>query len=224
MHRLLMIEDEARIRDFVVPYLQKAGFQVDEADNGQQGLEMARSGKYSLILLDLMLPGMDGRTVCQQLRRTSTVPVLMLTAKSEESDIVSGFEAGADDYLTKPFSPRELSVRVKAIIARSYPENKSTAVSYGSLTLDEDAMESTLDGKPLALTPKEFDLLLLMARHPNKTFSREQLLSDVWGYETVGDARTVDTHVKQIREKLGEHRNMLATVWGKGYKLDENHQ
>lgn len=227
MHKLLIIEDEARIREFVVPYLRKAGFEVDEADNGLDGLEMAQSGKYSLILLDLMLPGIDGREVCTRLRKTSAVPVLMLTAKSEESDIVGGFEAGADDYLTKPFSPRELTVRVKAIIARCYPESKSTDISFGVLTLDTDAQQAALNGKPLALTPKEFDLLLMMARFPNKTFSREQLLCEVWGYENVGapgsagDARTVDTHVKQIREKLGEHRGMLATVWGKGYKLED---
>ena len=220
-----MIEDEARIRDFVVPYLRKAGFEVDQADNGPEGLEMAQSGKYSLILLDLMLPGLDGREVCARLRKTSAVPVLMLTAKSEETDIVGGFEAGADDYLTKPFSPRELTVRVKAIIARCYPENKGAAVTAGPLALDTDAQQAALDGKPLSLTPKEFDLLLLMARYPNKTFSRDRLLTDVWGYENAaaGDARTVDTHVKQLREKLGEHRGLLATVWGKGYKLDENY-
>ena len=229
MHKLLMIEDEARIRDFVVPYLRKAGFEVDEADNGPDGLDMAQSGKYSLVLLDLMLPGMDGREVCAQLRKTSAVPVLMLTAKSEESDIVGGFEAGADDYLTKPFSPRELTVRVKAIIARCYPENKGAMVAIGPLALDTDALQATLDGKPLVLTPKEFDLLVLMARYPGKTFNRDQLLSEVWGYESsgtpgsAGDARTVDTHIKQLREKLGDHRGLLSTIWGKGYKLDENY-
>ncbi|MDR1736921.1 MAG: response regulator transcription factor [Oscillospiraceae bacterium] len=222
MHKLLMVEDEERIREFVVPYLQKAGFEVDEAGDGITGLEMARSGRYSLILLDIMLPGMDGREVCAQLRKTSSVPVLMLTAKSEEADIVGGFESGADDYLTKPFSPRELTVRVKAIIARAYPEKKSAILEFGPLTLDTDSQQAALDAKPFALTPKEFDLLLLMARHPNKTFPREQLLSEVWGYEAVSDARTVDTHVKQIREKLGVYRGMLETVWGKGYKLNEN--
>jgi two-component system response regulator ResD len=226
MHKLLIIEDESRIREFVVPYLRKAGFEVDETDNGLVGLEMARSGKYSLILLDLMLPGMDGRTVCSQLRKTSAVPVLMLTAKSEESDVVGGFESGADDYLTKPFSPRELTVRVRALIARCYPENKSSEVVIGPLALDADSQEAAMNGKPLPLTPKEFDLLLFLVRHPNKTFSREQLLVEVWGYESSGspgDARTVDTHVKQIREKLGQHRGMLSTVWGKGYKFDEDY-
>ena len=225
MHKLLMIEDEARIRDFVVPYLRKAGFEVDEAGDGPGGLALAQSGQYSLILLDLMLPGMDGRTVCAELRKTSAVPILMLTAKSEEADIVAGFEAGADDYLTKPFSPRELTVRVKAIIARCYPENKSAVVSVGPLALDTDAQDAALAGKPLVLTPKEFDMLLLLARHPNKTFKREQLLTEVWGYDSAGgvDARTVDTHVKQLREKLGDHRGLLVTVWGKGYKLDENY-
>ena len=222
MTKLLMIEDEARIRDFVVPYLQKAGYTVDQADNGVAGLEMAQSGQYALVLLDVMLPGLDGRQVCAELRKVSDVPVLMLTAKSEELDIVAGFESGADDYLTKPFSPRELTMRVKALMARCYPEVRKTAVDFGPLSIDKEAMTASLAGQPLSLTPKEFDLLLMMMSHPNKTFTRELLLSEVWGYEAVGDARTVDTHVKQLREKLGEHRSLLCTVWGKGYKLGED--
>ncbi len=213
-----MIEDEARIRAFVVPYLQKAGFSVDEADNGEQGLSMALSGKYALVLLDLMLPGISGMDVCAGLRRVSRVPILMLTARSEEADVVSGFEAGADDYLTKPFSPNELTARVKALLARCSPTSETPLV-FGPLSIDPDALKVFLDGSPLTLTPKEFDLLRLLAVHPGRTFTREMLLQQIWGYEAAGDTRTVDTHVKQLREKLGDCRGMLVTVWGRGYRL-----
>ncbi len=218
MHKILMIEDEARIRAFVVPYLTMSGFEVHEAEDGERGLGMALSGKYSLILLDLMLPGMDGVAVCKQIRASSRTPILMLTAKSEEDDVVSGFEAGADDYLTKPFSPKELVARVKALIARCPPADNY--VSVAGVSIDPSSQEVTLDGAELSLTPKEFDLLLLLARNPNRAFAREELLSSVWGYEFFGDTRTVDTHVKQLREKLGERRELIATVWGKGYKLE----
>jgi two-component system response regulator ResD len=218
-HAVLLVEDEERIRNFVAPFLQKAGFIVDECGSGEQGLELALSGKYSLVLLDVMLPGISGTDVLRELRKTSSVPVLMLTAKSGEGDIIAGFEGGADDYITKPFSPRELVVRVKAVIARCYPEKKDVAVSCGPLTLHPEARRALVDDTPLSLTPKEFDLLLTLCESPDKVFSREELLRGVWGYDFLGDARTVDTHIKQAREKLGARRDMLATVWGKGYKI-----
>lgn len=218
MHRILMIEDEARIRAFVVPYLVMSGFDVDEAGDGESGLQMALSRKYSLILLDLMLPGIDGMTVCGEIRKASRVPILMLTAKGEEDDVVSGFESGADDYLIKPFSPKELVARVKALLARCSPA-ADDSVSYAGVSIDPSSQEVTLGGGPLSLTPKEFDLLLLLVRNPNRAFTREELLSQVWGYEFFGDTRTVDTHIKQLREKFGGKRGLIVTVWGKGYKL-----
>lgn len=220
MDKILLVEDEAGIRSFVVPYLVQAGFEVDESDDGTRGLEMAMSGKYALIILDVMLPGMDGYSICAEIRKTSRVPVLMLTARSEEGDIVSGFEAGADDYLAKPFSPRELTARIKALMARSYPK-KSDKVRLGAVVIDTDACEVFCDSRQLALTPKEFDLLLLLVQNPNRIFSREELFETVWGYDAMGDSRTVDTHVKQLREKLGVHRQIIATVWGKGYKCED---
>lgn len=219
MHKLLMIEDEQRIRSFVVPYLQQSGYEVDEAETGEQGLALAQSGRYSMILLDLMLPGMNGHEVCTQLRKSSRVPVLMLTARSEENDILAGFDSGADDYLTKPFSPRELLARVRALLSRAYPPTEaSNELTDGTLRLLLHSQEVFLDGTQVILTPKEFDILLLLLKNPGKLFSREQLLSDVWGYEYFGDSRTVDTHIKQLRDKLGAHRDQIATVWGKGYK------
>ncbi len=223
MQKLLMVEDEQGIREFVVPYLLRAGYEVDQADNGEKGLELALTNQYSLLLLDVMMPGLDGREVCARVRRVSRVPIIMLTARGDESDIVGGFEVGADDYVVKPFSPKELLVRIRALLARAYPE-KGSKVTIGALSLDKESQQATLQNLPLSLTPKEFDLLLLLMENSQKTYSREQLLTEVWDYEFLGDARTVDTHVKQIREKLGAHRGIIATVWGKGYKCDENFQ
>jgi two-component system response regulator ResD len=215
-----MIEDEPRIRNFVLPYLQKAGYAVDECGDGGEGLALAKTGKYSLVLLDIMLPGMSGDEVLRELRKTSQVPVIMLTARSEESDIVLGFDTGADDYITKPFSPRELAARVRALLTRAYPPAPAApVVTCGPLALHGAALTATHGAEKLSLTPKEFDLLFLLCEHPDTVFSREELLSRVWGYEFAGDARTVDTHIKQLREKLGASRGMLVTVWGKGYKI-----
>ena len=222
MHRILMIEDEERIRFFVAPYLRQSGYEVDEAETGEEGLSLHQDGRYSLVLLDLMLPGLDGGAVCRTLRKTSRIPVLMLTARGEESDILAGFEAGADDYLVKPFSPRELLARVRALLSRSFPGVGAEGVISGPLVLRPESQEAVLDGQPLLLTPKEFDVLLLLAKNPGRLFSREQLLSEVWGYEYFGDSRTVDTHVKQLRDKLGARREHIATVWGKGYKWLED--
>jgi two-component system response regulator ResD len=217
MHRILMVEDEQRIRSFVVPYLQQAGYEVDEADCGEKGLELARQTKYALVLLDLMLPGIDGRAVCAELRKTSRVPVLMLTARAEETDILAGFECGADDYLTKPFSPRELLARIRALFSRAYPAAEDGALRSGPLALNAESQSALLDGAQMPLTPKEFDLLLVFCKNPGRLYTRDELLTEIWGYEYYGDTRTVDTHVKQLRDKLGAHREMLSTVWGKGY-------
>jgi two-component system response regulator ResD len=219
MKAILMVEDEESIRKFVVAYLNKAGYIVDQADNGQTGYEMALTGNHSLILLDLMLPKMDGLTICSKIREAGIrTPVIMLTAKSQEEDLITGFTAGADDYITKPFSPRELVVRVNALMARTYPTQRS--ITMGPILFNLDSTKVAVDNEEINLTPKEFDLLLFLCKNPMKTFSRDELLKEVWEYEYSGPARTVDTHVKQVREKLGIYREVLETVWSKGYRLN----
>lgn len=229
--RILVVDDEERIRRLLRMYLEKEGYVIDEAENGETALDMALGENYDLILLDIMLPGMDGVEVCQKLRQHKATPVIMLTAKGEESNRVQGFEAGADDYVVKPFSPREVIYRVKAILRRSsataYLANEKTSsnnIVFPHLVIEHDAHRVTAGGQEVNLTPKEYELLHYLASSPDKVFSREQLLKDVWQYEFFGDLRTVDTHVKRLREKLNkaspEAAAMITTVWGVGYKLE----
>jgi Response regulators consisting of a CheY-like receiver domain and a winged-helix DNA-binding domain len=229
--RILVVDDEERIRRLLRMYLEKEGYVIDEAENGETALDMALGQDYDLILLDIMLPGMDGVEVCQKLRQHKATPVIMLTAKGEESNRVQGFEAGADDYVVKPFSPREVIYRVKAILRRSsataYLANEKSAsnnIVFPHLLIEHDAHRVTAGGQEVNLTPKEYELLHYLASSPDKVFSREQLLKDVWHYEFFGDLRTVDTHVKRLREKLNkaspEAAAMITTVWGVGYKLE----
>ena len=228
--RILVVDDEERIRRLLKMYLEKEGYTIEEAMDGEQALEMALTNTYDLILLDVMLPGMDGIDVCNKLRAEKSTPVIMLTAKGEESNRVHGFEAGADDYVVKPFSPREVIYRVKAILRRSTSVNETSAsqgsndLLFAHLRIETDAHRVTTDGVEIQLTPKEFELLHYLASSPDKVFSREDLLKNVWNYEFFGDLRTVDTHVKRLREKLNkvseEAAAMITTVWGVGYKLE----
>jgi len=231
MNRILVVDDEERIRRLLRMYLEKEGYEIDEAASGEQALEMALNHNYALILLDLMLPVMDGLEVCQKLRQAKATPVIMLTAKGEEGSRVQGFESGADDYVVKPFSPREVIYRVKAIIRRSSAtaflskaDLAGNDIIFPHLMIEHDAHRVTADGQEVNLTPKEYELLHYLAVSPDKVFSREQLLKDVWNYEFFGDLRTVDTHVKRLREKLNkvspEAAKMITTVWGVGYKLE----
>lgn len=228
---ILVVDDEERIRHLLKMYLEREDYAIDEAADGETALEMALERDYDLILLDLMLPGMDGIEVCQKLRETKATPVIMLTAKGEEANRVQGFEVGTDDYITKPFSPREVVLRVKALLRRSsttkFLETDPTAKNvlvFPHLTIDHDAHRVTADEHEVSLTPKEYELLYYLAQNPDKVFSREQLLKDVWNYEFFGDLRTVDTHVKRLREKLNrvseEAAGMIVTVWGVGYKIE----
>ena len=231
VQRILVVDDEERIRRLLRMYLERENYQIDEAENGERALELAVANDYALILLDLMLPGIDGIEVCQRLREKKATPIMMLTAKGEETNRIQGFEAGTDDYVIKPFSPREVVFRVKALLRRS----SSTAflatdnalhnvLVFPHLTIDNDAHKVTTDGVEVNLTPKEYELLLYLAQNPEKVFSREDLLKDVWHYEFFGDLRTVDTHIKRLREKLNkvspDAANMISTVWGIGYKLE----
>ncbi|GGI95496.1 DNA-binding response regulator [Alicyclobacillus cellulosilyticus] len=226
--RVLVVDDEERIRRLVRMYLERNGFAVDEAEDGPTALEMARRGGYAVIILDIMLPGMDGRAVCVQIRQHSQVPIIMLTAAGDEVSRIQGFELGADDYVVKPFSPRELVMRVKALLKRAGDGADWSALrqvlTFPDLHIDVDARRVEVCGKEVNLTPKEFDLLVYMAQRPARVFTREELLRDVWNYQFYGDQRTVDTHVKRLREKLGQHSEQvsryIATVWGVGYKFE----
>lgn len=229
--KLLIVDDEDRIRRLLRMYLEREEYAIDEADNGSDALELALENNYDVILLDLMMPGMDGIEMCQELRKEKETPVIMLTAKGEESNRVQGFEVGADDYIVKPFSPREVVLRVKALLRRVTSTHFDGADSqvnnilvFPHLSIDHDAHRVTADGTEVNLTPKEYELLCFLAESPDKVFNREQLLKEVWEYEFFGDLRTVDTHVKRLREKLNavskEAAKMIVTVWGVGYKFE----
>ncbi|WP_282935668.1 response regulator transcription factor [Paenibacillus sp. RC67] len=228
---ILVVDDEERIRRLLRMYLEKENFTIEEAEDGETALKKAVENDYDLILLDIMLPGIDGNEVCSRLRQVKSTPVIMLTAKGEETNRVQGFEMGADDYVVKPFSPREVIYRVKAILRRSSVTaylskevNTSNNIVFPNLVIEHDAHRVTAGGQEVALTPKEYELLHYLAVSPDKVFSREELLKDVWNYEFFGDLRTVDTHVKRLREKLNkvspDAAAMITTVWGVGYKLE----
>jgi len=219
---VMVIEDEKEIRDLVRYNLEKAGYRVAAAADGEQGLTQIFASRPDALVLDLMLPGMNGLEIVREVRAeplTHDLPVLVLTARSAEMDKLLGFEQGADDYLTKPFSPRELVARVKSLLRRTRPTGPARALEAGPLRVDLDAHEAFCAGARLDLTPREFDLLAFLARNPGRALSREELLRKVWGYDYVGETRTVDVHVRRLRAKLGEHHGVIETVLGAGYKL-----
>ncbi|MFC7060494.1 response regulator transcription factor [Halobacillus seohaensis] len=229
--KILVVDDEERIRRLIKMYLERENYEIDEAEDGYEALNMALQEDYDVILLDIMMPGKDGIEVCKELREKKATPVIMLTAKGEEANRVQGFEVGSDDYIVKPFSPREVVLRVKALLRRAsttkFLETDTTTrniLVFPHMTIDNDAHRVTADGKEVALTPKEYELLNYMAQSPDKVFDREQLLKEVWQYEFFGDLRTVDTHVKRLREKLSKvstkAAGMINTVWGVGYKFE----
>ena len=218
---ILIVEDEASIASFVSMYLRREGFAARVAATGSEALTKASAEPPALIVLDLMLPDMDGIEVCRRIRQRSDVPVLMLTARDEDVDKIIGLEVGADDYLTKPFNPRELVARIKSILRRSTPERRefeSAWLEHGDLRIDSGRREVTVGGEEVQLAPKEFDLLWELLDHRGLVLTRDQLLERVWGYTFAGDTRTVDVHVRQLRRKLGE-ACPIVTVWGVGYKV-----
>jgi two-component system phosphate regulon response regulator PhoB len=222
---ILIIEDEKDISDLIAYHLKQAGFSIIASLDGPSGLEQARKTRPSLIILDLMLPGMDGKDICRALKSnplTSSIPVLMLTAKAEEVDRVIGLELGADDYVTKPFSPRELILRVKAILRRKSSDAEGgKVIQIGRLLIDIDRHHVSVDKKPIQLTSTEFKLLVELASKRGRIHTREQLLDKVWGYTYEGYARTVDTHIRRLREKLGVLGDSIETVRGVGYRFQE---
>jgi two-component system, OmpR family, alkaline phosphatase synthesis response regulator PhoP len=218
---ILVVEDEQAIASFVAAYLRKDGFAVRMTASGREALSLVVSEAPSLVVLDLMLPDLDGLEVCRRIRETSTMPVLMLTARDDDLDKIAGLEVGADDYLTKPFNPRELVARVRAILRRSGDRTRGGAgagiLEHGDLVLDAGRRECRVGETEIRLAPKEFDLLWELLDHRGLVLTRDQLLERVWGYTFAGDTRTVDVHVRQLRRKLGD-ASPIVTVWGIGYK------
>ena len=222
--KILIVDDDAHIAELLSLYLNKEGYETKEAYAGRQALTTFMAFSPHLVLLDLMLPEMDGYQVCQEIRKTSAVPVIMLTAKGETFDKVLGLELGADDYIVKPFDPKEVIARIKAVLRRYEKPNAaepSKQIVVPNMTINPSTYIVTYHGIPLELPPKEFELLYFLAAHPNQVFTREQLLDRIWGYEFSGDTRTVDVHMKRVREKMA-HTDVwsLKTVWGVGYKFD----
>jgi len=221
-----VVDDEPTIVEFVRINLEKAGFRVLTAGDGETALRLAASEQPDLVVLDVMLPGKDGFEVCRELRRTTAVPIIMLTARDDDVDKILGLELGADDYLTKPFNPRELVARIKAILRRMDRINRldTEVITRGRIQLDLDRHQVTAGGQAVDLTPKEFELLELLIKNPGRVFSREILLERLWGYDFFGDSKTIDVHIRRLREKVEEDPSSpthILTVWGVGYKFRE---
>ena len=223
--KILIVDDDLHIAELISLYMMKDGYETEEVYDGREAIRKAESFQPDLILLDLMLPGMDGYQVCTEIRKTSRVPIIMLTAKGETFDKVLGLELGADDYIVKPFDPKELVARVKAVLRRYEPKQEETdknLLKFDALEINLSNYSVSYEGKTLDFPPKEFELLSFLAQNPNRVFTREQLLDRIWGYEYVGDTRTVDVHVKRIREKLNSEDEWgIRTVWSVGYKFGQ---
>ncbi|MBA2875511.1 response regulator transcription factor [Thermaerobacillus caldiproteolyticus] len=218
---VLIVDDEEDMRFLVSMYLENSGFACLQAKDGEEALQIIRREQVDLILLDIMMPKMDGFTLCARIREQSDVPVLFLTARGDEWDKVKGLKLGGDDYIVKPFSPGELIARIEAVMRRVYQEkHRNGGLSFGPLCIDEKGRKVTVDGETIVLTLKEFDLLLFLAKHHGQVFSRDDLLVRVWGYDYTGNARTVDTHIKTLRIKLKQGSHFIKTVWGIGYKFE----
>ena len=218
--RLLIVDDDLHLRKLVRTYAQLEQFQCEEAVNGQEALKLLAAHPFDMVVLDVMMPGLSGFETLSQIRKTSQVPVIMLTARSEEYDKLLGFKLGVDDYVSKPFSPKELMARIGAVLKRSNSPNPNRTLDFGGLSISPESRTVILRGQNIALPPKEFDLLLKLAQNERIVLSREQLLETIWGYSYCGDSRTVDTHVKSLRDHVGDYRNVIQTVWGVGYKFE----
>ena len=218
--KILVVDDEQRMRKLVRDFLVKKGFQELEASNGEEAIDVFFSEKnIELVILDVMMPKMDGWAVCREIRQYSQVPIVMLTAKSGEKDELLGFELGVDEYISKPFSPKVLVARVEAILRRTGASTEDI-LEIGGITLDKSAHEVTIDGNKLELSFKEFELLTYFIDNKGIALSREKILNNVWNYDYYGDARTIDTHVKKLRNKMGDKGNYIKTIWGMGYKFE----
>lgn len=220
--RLLVVDDEARIRELIRKYAVFEGYEVQEAENGMQAVETARRQSFDLIIMDVMMPELDGFSTCREIRKESQIPVIMLSARGEEYDRIHGFELGVDDYVVKPFSPKELMMRVAAVAKRAgrEPAPKRETVQIDGLYVDFTARMVSVDGENIQLSPKEYDLLFYMVRNRGIALSREKLITNVWGYDFFGDDRTLDTHIKLLRRQLGPYANQIVTLRGVGYRFE----
>ncbi|MED1507563.1 MULTISPECIES: response regulator transcription factor [Bacillus] len=219
-YKVLVVDDESDMRQLVGMYLDNSGYEWGEAENGKEALRKLETDHYDFVVLDIMMPEMDGLSVCKEIRKTSDVPIIFLTAKGEEWNRVNGLRMGADDYIVKPFSPGELIARMEAVLRRYTKQEQQEEIQFGPILINEKSRRIETDGQAVSLTVKEFDLLYFLCQHNGQVFSREQLLEKVWGYDYAGSTRTVDTHVKTMRLKLGESGNYIQTVWGVGYKFE----
>lgn len=221
---LLIVDDEARIRSLIVKYASFEGYIAEEAENGMQAIEMCRARTYDLIIMDVMMPELDGFSAVREIRKERNIPVIMLSARGEEYDRIHGFEIGVDDYVVKPFSPRELMMRVSAVLKRSgsLPETTDETVKLGDLEVNFTARRVSVAGQEVNLSPKEYDLLFYMVRNRGIALTREKLISDVWGYDFFGDDRTLDTHIKLLRRELGPCADRITTLRGVGYRFEKD--
>lgn len=221
--KILVVDDESRMRKLVRDFLVKNNFEVLEAENGEQATDIFFQEKdIALIVLDVMMPKMDGWQVCHEIRAYSKVPIIMLTAKGDEKDELQGFQLGVDEYISKPFSPRILVARIEAILRRTNQLAGEETLSYGGIEIDKAAHQVLIDGESIELSYKEFELLTYFVENKGIALSREKILNNVWNYDYFGDARTIDTHVKKLRSKMGEKGDLIKTIWGMGYKLEVN--
>ena len=221
MQRILVVDDEKMIRNVIKEYAEFDGFEVTEAEDGMEAVEICRREDFDLIVMDIMMPRLDGYSAIKEIRKPKQIPVIMLSARGEEYDKLFGFEIGIDDYVVKPFSPKELLARIKAVLKRAAAkEQPMDIIRYEGLEINVTGREVSVDGKPVSLTPKEYDLLFYLVRNKGIALSREKLLEEVWGYDFFGDDRTVDTHIKMLRNSLGEYRKFIKTLRGMGYKFE----
>lgn len=226
MYRILVVDDEENIREVIKEYAEFEGHQVSEACDGMQAIEMVKNNDYDIIIMDVMMPRLDGYSTCKEIRKIKQIPVLMLSARGEEYDKLFGFEIGIDDYVVKPFSPKEVMARVNAIVKRNQGAKQAPAapapetVKFGGLEINFTSRDVYIDGVKANLTPKEYDLLFYLVRNKNIALTRNKLLEEVWGYDFFGDDRTIDTHIKMLRNNLGPYRNYIVTLRGMGYKFE----
>ena len=223
MSRILIVDDELRVRDLIKKYAKFEGYEVSEASNGLQALELCRDQNFDIVIMDVMMPELDGFSACKEIRKFSNVPIIILSARGEEYDKIHGFEFGIDDYVVKPFSPRYLMMRVAAVLKRggaTVPEAKEV-YTYGGLTVDFTGRIVTVDGVRVDMSPREYDLFFFLVKNRGIALSREKLINEVWGYDFFGDDRTIDTHIKQLRKILGPYSKCISTLRGVGYRFDE---
>jgi len=225
MEKILVVDDEEKIRAIIKKYAEFEGYEIKEAENGMQAIEICREEDFDLIIMDVMMPELDGFSACREIKKVKDIPVIMLSARGEEYDKIHGFELGIDDYVVKPFSPRELMMRAKVVVSRNKNAvnadgNKHEIFEAGGLKIDFTGRIVVVDGRRVDMTPKEYELLFYMVRNKNIALSREKLITEVWGYDYFGDDRTLDTHMKLLRSSLGEYRKHLVTVRGVGYRFE----